>query len=305
MRTLELVAVLSICACTGVTDPLERSLSRLPTVPSDAVVIDGDIYFATEAGGAPTRLTRGERPAWSPDGERITFERDGGIYVIELDGLEETRVASGNGPSWSADGSRIVFASSAGISVVNTDGSGLSTLVRRDLRTDVDGAEQRVYTPTWSPDLQRIVFGHSAGEEADQLFVVDVDGTNLRPLSPGSDPSWSADGSTVVFWVYDKGIATVSAEGARLVSRYRGPVAYDSRPAFSPDGRWISFNTTDPSVLAIPATGGAPVVIVPSGHYATWSPDGSKLAFVGGKGTAYTQSMLSDALPPGREKAGQ
>jgi dipeptidyl aminopeptidase/acylaminoacyl peptidase len=46
--------------------------------------------------GEVQELTDGEgdwAPAWSPDGEKIAFERDGAIWVMNADGSEERVVA--------------------------------------------------------------------------------------------------------------------------------------------------------------------------------------------------------------------
>ena len=60
----------------------------------------------------------------------------------------------------------------------------------------------------WSPDGMRFAFGKGVGPKVDgwcqgAIFTINVDGTDLRRLTPSKvhamDPSWSPDGSTIAF----------------------------------------------------------------------------------------------------------
>ena len=60
------------------------------------------------------------------------------------------------------------------------------------------------YDPTWSPDGSRILFV-SQERGSDDIWVVNVDGTNPRNLTPNEwewdkYPSWSPNGRRIVFW---------------------------------------------------------------------------------------------------------
>jgi TolB protein len=80
-----------------------------------------DIWVMNSDGSHQTRLTSGEdeRPSWSPDGERLAFQRrsqDGSekaIYVMNSDGSDVRRLVAGYGadPAWSPDGRWIAFVS--------------------------------------------------------------------------------------------------------------------------------------------------------------------------------------------------
>ncbi|MGH7631205.1 MAG: TolB family protein [Gemmatimonadales bacterium] len=67
----------------------------------------------------------GERPAWSPDGRRIAFQRDGNVHVIGIEGTGETVLGVGREPAWAPGGTRLAFAGSEGIAVMREDGSAL------------------------------------------------------------------------------------------------------------------------------------------------------------------------------------
>ncbi len=82
-----------------------------------------EIYVMNVDGSGQTRLTNNSaidaRPAWSPDGKRISFQstRDGNveIYVMNADGSGQTRLTNNSAidarPAWSPDGKHIAFQS--------------------------------------------------------------------------------------------------------------------------------------------------------------------------------------------------
>lgn len=135
-----------------------------------------------------------EDPAWSPDGKQIAFS--GGaeswyyIVVMNADGTNLRNLTEDIdwthqtwSPAWSPDGQFIAFSAWAlgggglGLYVMNADGSNPRLLIDNSLN------------PTWSPDGKHIAFDYGS-----DIYVVDVDGSNLRRLttSPGLDydPTW-------------------------------------------------------------------------------------------------------------------
>lgn len=153
-------------------------------------------------------------PVWSPDGTRILFVRDGGVFSTTPDGKFPTLIESNAGsPAWSPDGRRIVFArrvdpyDDTALYTMRADGSGDQKLL------DLPGREM---SPSWSPDGSMIVFTYRAREAIAEpgpgqlpyayagpnVYAVPATGgepVQLTESGTDGDPTWSPDGSMIVF----------------------------------------------------------------------------------------------------------
>jgi TolB protein len=117
---------------------------------------------------------------WSPDGTRIAFSLNATLEVMNADGTHVHQLGTGtvgDEPAWSPDSSQIVYHANSGLWQIGADGSGLHQLT--------DGPDEH---PSWSPDGTTIVLGSDRDnpfywEAAPELYLVDADGSNLRPLS--------------------------------------------------------------------------------------------------------------------------
>jgi Tol biopolymer transport system component len=146
--------------------------------------------------------------------------------------------------SWSPDGRRIVadsciLSQPCWIAAASDDGSWGVLLSDKD---DIH--------PVWSPDGKRIVFA-SGGDGNLEIYVVDVDGGNVRRLTDTPegnelDPAWSPDGKKIVYDFTLEGatgdIWVMDTDGSNKRQLTNHP-ANDTNPSFSPDGTQILFQS--------------------------------------------------------------
>ena len=163
-----------------------------------------EIYVAESSGGNLRQLTYSPgidtSPAWSPTGREIAFtsSRSGSpqIYVMDSEGANLRRISTqgsyNDGAAWSPDGTRLVYASRRGptFNIAITDLVTLETSL-------VTGGRSSDESPVYSPDGRKIAFSstRSYGSRREtQIYVVDVDGANLKQLTREGNnysPAWS------------------------------------------------------------------------------------------------------------------
>jgi WD40-like Beta Propeller Repeat len=219
--------------------------------------------------------TRDVDPAVSPDGSTVAFVRKDAtavppsLWLVDIDGTHEHAITRAPGdvqsPTWSPDGSLVAFSAAyepegRAVYTIHPDGSDLQ-LISQD---------QGVVDIAWSPDGTSIVYsGTAPGEPVsfDDLWVVSLDGSDPRRLTQTPDleerdPTWSPDGSAIAF-ASDDGIREMPSEGGEsqvvvpwsLLSGGRVP----ARPAWSPDGAYLTF------VFGAPSPLGSVVFVLPTG----------------------------------------
>jgi Tol biopolymer transport system component len=265
--------------CEGKSDAATVVVTELPGFAFDLVydrwsgtaLIQPELYRVDirAVDATPNRILAAGRTSdatTSPDGTRIAFVApDGGhteIFVANADGTNVQRLTSGqlsaDQPAWSPDGTRIAYRLWANYSpgriwVMNADGSNPHAVTG-----EAPGEHQ---SPTWSPRRSdgsyRIAYSQAAmsgGYMRAQIWSVRDDGTDRRVVtdpSSGSyddEPSWSPDGSKIVF----VRTGSVNAHELLVVNLADGnestlfapgydPEGPQGAPAWSPDGTLIAF----------------------------------------------------------------
>ncbi len=226
-------------------------------------------------------------PYVSQDGNYLFFEHDGDIYWVDaqiIEGLRPDAPLDGRGGGVIAYCQQPVSGGDleGEIHAVNADGSGS----RRIISASVD-----LNYPDWSPDGERFTTIGYVSEFTWSIYVFDADGTDLERLTTtnsvwDTDPSWSPDGSQIVFtriypaqnnlseiWIMNSdgsdqhwigiegGSAKWSPGGTRLI--------YHSMKSDNYDIYTCNSDGTNEQQLTSTASGELSPV---------WSPDGSQIA---------------------------
>jgi Tol biopolymer transport system component len=212
-------------------------------------------------------------PAYSPDGSKIAFQSsrsgDNDIWIVNSTGTPNpTRItnnpANDRDPNWSPDGSRIVFSSTRSgqerIWTVSSTGTEVGPLQV----TDAPFASRR---PAYAPNGNRIVFQMESDGFAPApnwniwtRSLSAVPGRGYERITSRADqdeePAYSPDGTRLAFVRGPKvcslspgdcQIYTASPSGVEddlvRISPFFPLQVIDEKPAFSPDGREIVFDS--------------------------------------------------------------
>jgi Tol biopolymer transport system component len=231
----------------------------------------------------------------------------GQIYTVNADGSGLRQLTHATGgvqamyPSFSPNGKLIAFAVGNPthpwrIWVMHADGSH-----QRQLATDTKGF--RDSTPVYTPDGRAIVFSRCLpGDGVCAIWKMRADGTHKQALTryvPGGvhervdfGPAVSPNGKRIAFLRFGSNgiqaqIYLINANGGKPHA-LTAPSLEASAPAWSPDGRWIAFNSnnnrTGSHIFAIRPNGKDRRALTPSRFPhndvgPSYSPDGKQIAF--------------------------
>jgi Tol biopolymer transport system component len=258
------------------------------------------IFSVARPGAEARKLTSGGNgfnPDYSPDGERIAFERRFGgvmpdaIFTMAADGSSPAPVPTAcvadpclgdNSPAWSPDGNRLVFERAFGpivddefaqgldLVVANADGSSEQTI--RHFRS-LEGEGSEPHDAQWSPNGTRIAVNilniAAKPHNGSAIYVLNADGSDLHQVTPmrlnAGSPDWSPNGERIAFNSSYEGqgaveIHTVRADGSGLRRLRKEPESSASfEPSWSPNGKRLAFvrgtRTTLPHIWTMKRNG--------------------------------------------------
>ena len=239
------------------------------------------LYRVSTSGGAPVAITTPDasasEPRISPEGRRLAFTRKDAngknqLMLMSLEGGEPRKLTDLPlgvfDPRWLPDGSGLVFASNVIKGHFTPEQTAAELKRRADDPVKAHVTEERFYR-FWDNWL-------TTGE-VPHLFHYDLARESARDLMPEStvwfdwmDPSGqydlSPDGreialagisfdtqrSLIVTRIYTVPLGPASTAGSgALTCRTTGHPADDSRPRYSPDGKWLVYGMThDPEFYA-------------------------------------------------------
>ena len=298
----------------------------------------GDLYVGDPDTGATRLLVGGPEvdsaPSYSPDGTRVAFFRNRRAAVLRpststrsrpMDrtrarsrGSDRTDIALAN---WTPDSRHLArhreHRRRRRLELLDAEGSEPP----RRLAPDLDVADAVAFRP---PSGDQIAF-RALVDEGWGLFVMNADGTNIRPLL---DPvpvemdfhalniTYSADGERLFYQSYTPAspsrsegccqLWVMNADGsdAHAFDPQAAPNAWSGVPAVSPDGRWVSYwyvgEDAPTQQVRVAAADGSGSVIATGPAMSDffpwlWAPDSSKILMKPHDGSTTSAYLIDPA----------
>ncbi|MDX6723031.1 MAG: hypothetical protein QOD73_1435 [Solirubrobacteraceae bacterium] len=254
------------------------------------------IFSTDPCTGAVTRVAGGHHATLSPDGRLLAYDSilDGqqttDVFVSRPDGTGARDITNSPGvndlePAFSPDGRSLAYST-------GTDRVRDAQIAIQDLRdtrarviTDLPPG-QEAFDPSWSPSGRRIVFDTLSPTDPSALWVVRTDARNLHQItSDACQPDWGPDGLIAYTGGCDdlQSHLFLRTPGGRRVRQLTTDAggASSQKPAFSPDGRSLTFsrfdaNFDDGDVWRLDLRTGAETDVVPGptfDYWSDWGPD--------------------------------
>jgi len=297
------VAVVTLAVAAAALAFVVRAFRSNPSTPANPTpsVSNGPIWALGGGGEAGALIyavdpaTGAKTPLWS-DGRNPDFPN----FTVDQQRTSDNYV-------FSPDGSRVAFSHYVKegppdccdeIFEMNADGTGLSQVTHDHAYASF---------PSWSPDGAQIVYTSYRGEHyvpgcdgstlcPGDLYAIGADGSGERQLTndPADEsmPSWSPDGSRVVFrsTLADSGggLYVMNPDGSDMAELAANPGGFVLYPAWSPDGSKILFLFATPNerfgVWVVNPDGADMHQLIDTNadtNFAPplWSPDGAEIAF--------------------------
>ena len=248
-----------------------------------------------------------EAPNWLPDGNTLLYNAGGSLWLFDLASGESRKVDTGSAARCNNDHVLSPDGGQVGLSSAGPEGRSLVYVA------PLSGGEPRLVTPVgpsylhgWSPDGRTLAYCAERGGEFD-IYTMPVEGGEETRLTdaPGLDdgPEYSPDGRHIWFNSVRSGLMQVWRMDADGQNQTRMTWDEESNcwfPHLSPDGKqvaYIAYKKGDVSpgdhppckhveIRLMDADGSNTRTLVRlfggqgTLNVNSWSPDGTKLAFV-------------------------
>jgi len=265
---------------------------------------DCRLWVLPVLGRSPRRLgnIRASDAAWSRDGKEVVYVQGNSLYRVNIDGNEARKIVStvtgglASWPRWSPDGSRLRF-------TVATQNSGTSlweiSAEGKNLHRLLSGWNNppSECCGSWTPDGNYFLF-QSQRRGTTNIWAIREGGSLFRKVS--HEPVQLTTGPTSTYSPLPstdgRKVFVVTAQARGELVRY-DPASHQFTPylsgisamgvSFSRDGKWVTYAAYPDGTLwrskvdgteRLQLTSSPLFVIQPR-----WSPDGTRIAFMGGQ----------------------
>ena len=236
--------------------------------------------------------------------------REFDIFSMNADGSDQRRLTpnpdTDRQPDWSPGGTAIAYSIDKPDSPVNFEVARMTAAGTGHRRLTETVTGQASSEPAWVPDGRGILFRRSGPGRASTIWQMGALGQSpalrFAPPHPLLYPSYAPDQRRLAYAGIlsptgdtDRGVFTLNVDGSGPTALFDVPGAWDSAPAWSPDGTNLSFESNadvaganpegDMEIWVMQADGGRPTQLTANTAHdegPAWSPDGRLLAFTSG-----------------------
>lgn len=230
--------------------PNGQSILFVSRKPDDS---ESGIYkMDIKTGSISQLITGGNKPLWSPQGDRIAYTTRSGMHVMDIEGTNIRPISEmGLLQMWHPNGEQMLMQLGAGPDNLPDD-VGVVDISTGEM-TQLTNTTECEHDPRWFPDGQKIAYVSLQDNGNYDIFVMQADGSS--PVNLTNSPqkhelhySLSPDGEQIAYevfhatghGVYTQEIYVMDANGNSAVQLTNSPED-KFMPSWSPDGNHIAY----------------------------------------------------------------